>query len=308
MADRYSIYPASLGAATTLNLQQIDGVNLRSGVKKDVIIPGGLIDPSAVMLLGGEPIVNFKTPDISTVLTAVSLVNGLLCATAASLIQFQKRLSGGTFAGTLAHVALTNKLGFLVPKKLSVTQDKPAELELDYHCLYDGTTSGTPAQPVQPLTIAINQTLVSTPQFNTRHYQGPVYANAAQMPGIEGWDIDFGIEVKRLPTDGDLWSRVISIVSRKPKLTCKVSDAAAANTVGSFFNAALPGALAFYLRLGAAGGARVADATAAHVKITAATGAWHTETMDVQGEGDASTNIEADITGTLAYSAASTIP
>lgn len=308
MADRYSIFPASLGAAATLNLQQVHGVSLKSGTKKDLVIPGGAIDPAAVMLLGAEPIVSFKTSDIATVLTAVSPTAGLNCATANSLIQFQKRLSGGAFAGTLSHVVITSKLGFLIPKKLTVSQDKPADLELEFHALFDGTTAGVPAQPVPPLTISVSQTLTSSPAFNGRFYQGPVYANAAQMLGIESFEVDFGIEVERGPTDGDLWSRVISIKSRKPVLTAKCKDAAAANTVSSFFNAALPGALAFYLRAGAAGAARVSDATAGHVKITAATGAWHTDDMDAQDDGDAETSIHADVTGTLAVSTAATIP
>lgn len=308
MADRYSIFPATLGAVATLNLQQVDGVSLKSGDKQDVIIPAGNIDPAAVILLGAEPIVNFKTTDISTVLGACSLTAGLSCVTAPSLIQFQKRVSGGTFAGATSHVVITSKAGFLVPKKLSVSQEKPAELELDFHALFDGSTTGTPAMPVPPLAIAIGQSLTSTPQFNTRAYQGPVYANAVEVPGIESFEIDFGLEVKALATDGDLWPRVISIVARKPKLTAKCCDAAAANTAGGFFNAALPGALAFYLRAGAAGAARISDATAAHIKISAATGAWRASGLEGSGQEDASAEIECDVTGLLAASLTATIP
>jgi hypothetical protein len=130
---RASIYPLVLVYAgpTTLNVQELHGVSVKPGGKKDVITVGGAIDPGAVILQNGEPQVNVKSHDISTLLTAISLTAGLQCAAGSNLIQWQVRADGGAFLGTLSHVVLTNKKLFVVPKRLSASQDRPAELELD---------------------------------------------------------------------------------------------------------------------------------------------------------------------------------
>lgn len=307
--DRYSGYPASLTYAgpTTLNLQELHGVSLKPDNKKDEIIPMGNIDRSAVILIGAEPVVTFKTHDISTILTACSLTAGL-ATIASNLIQFQKRADGGVFASGSAHVVLTNKKGFLVPKRLTVSADKPAELELEYWCLYDGSTTGTPATPVPPLTIATAQALTSTPAFNGQYYLGPIYANGSQMPSVKDWDIDFGLEYKTITLDGDQWPQVGSIISRKPKLSASFTDVAQANTVGSVFNAATPGTLAFYLRKGVAGGTRSADSSSNAIKIAAATGAWNVQGIDADNQDDADVKLNAEVTGTLSQTLGTTIP
>lgn len=305
---RASIYPLVLVYAgpTTLYVQELHGVSIKPGTKKDVITVGGAIDPNAVILQNGEPQVNVKSHDVSTLLTAISLTAGLQCAAGSNLVQFQTRADGGTFAGTSSHVVLTNKKLFAIPKRLSASQDRPAELDLDLWLLYDGTL--TTNLPTPPLTIAVSQTLTSTPAFNGEYYAGPVYANAVQVPSIKDWEIDFGIEYKTLTLDGDLWPQTGSIISRKPKLSFTCTDPNVISTVGSFWNAALPGALAFYLRQGSAGAARTADSGSGAIKISAATGAWDVQDASGDGQDDAMFKVSADITGTLSATLGTTIP
>lgn len=306
--DRFSVFPLTLvyDGPTTLNIQQINRVSVRSGGKKDTIIPGGAIDPAAIMLLGADPIVSIASEDVATLLTAISLTGGLECSAGNNLVQFQKRADGGTFQTGSNHVVLTNKKAFVYPKKLSVSQEKPAELELEMVCLFDGTSSGTPAVAVPPLVCATSTALTTTPAFNNRFYLGPVYVNSVQLPGVQDLDIDFGIEVQSKKSDGDVYPQICAIVARKPKLTAKFQKLD--NVPSSLFNAALPGEAAFYLRQGAAGGARTSDASTAHIKISAATGAYSAEDMEAAGQEDASLTIPIDVTGTLSASLASTIP
>jgi len=312
--NRYGLYPATLtyggGTPTTLDVQQLGRVGIRANAKRDVIVPSGNVDPSAVIFASGEPEVDWETDDLATVLAVVTPTAGLNC-TGGAVFQAQQRADGGTFAGGSTNVAITSKKGFCYPKRLSAKANEPggAKLQLAYAALYDGTTSGVPALPVAPLVLAAGQALVSTPAFNARFYFGPVYLNAAAVGGVEDWDLDFGIEFKTKLLDGDLWPQVGSIISRKPKLSLTAVDGVTANAIAaSLFNAPLAGALALYLRKGAAGGARVADATVGHLKLTIATGAANLESLDIQGQEDGTFKVSVEATGTIAVSTASAIP
>lgn len=308
--DRYGLYPATLTYAgpTTLDIQQIERVGVRPSAQKEIIIPAGNIDPSAVILLMADPAVDFDTDDIATVLAAVSPTAGLALTGAA--FQLQKRADGGAFAAAGTGLSIAATKGFVYPKTLSVAQDGQggAKLTCEMVAHYDGTTSGSPALPTPALVFADTVTLVSTPAFNARYYLGPIYANAAQIPGVQDWQLDFGIEYKTKRLDGDLAPQIGSIFSRKPKFTFSVLKVNAQTTIASLFNNAIPGALAFYLRKGAPGGARVADATAEHAKLSMAAGAWNADSIEVQGENDATLKVTAEPTGTIAFSAASAIP
>lgn len=309
--DRYSLFPCEFYYAgpTTLHLGQIMSVGVRPDSKKSVIVPAGMIDPQAVILAHADPRVVITTDDLLTALTPVSITAGLACPTGA-LLQYQKRSDGGTFAGGATNTLLTSKKGFLYPKSLSADQDdeKGCVLELEFAAQWDGSTSGTPALPVPPLVIAVNAALTGAADFNSRYYMGPVYANAVLQDGVAGWKIDFGIEYKTRRFNGDVWPQVGSIVKRTPRLSYRIMKTDLMSVVGSLFNAAAPGAIALYARAGSSGAARVSDATAGHVKITAATSAWAAEEWEVEGEDDATVTVGVDVTGTLALSTASTIP
>lgn len=309
--DRFGIYPLTLTYAgpTTLNVQQIGRWGIKPDANKETIIPGGSVDPSAIVLNYGNPSVEFETDDLATILSVVTPSAGLACSGGA-LFQLQKRADGATFAGGATNVTITSKKGFCYPKTLDVRQDRAggARLTCEYVAQYDGTTTGTPAVPTDPMAIAANQALASTPAFNARFYLGPVYVNAVEVPGITGYSVDFGIEYRTLRADGDLWPQVGSIFSRKPKFFFTLVKADYAASIGSLFNAAPAGAIAFYLRKGAPGGARVADATTGHIKITMATGAWNADSLDVQEQDDATLRVACEATGTIAVSTASAIP
>jgi len=309
MADRFSIYPARFVYAgpTNLDLQEMHGFSIKPNAKKDEIYLGGNVDASAFILQSAEPTATFKTHDVKTVLTAVSLTAGL-ATIATSQMQVQKRADGGVFAGGSTNTIYTNKKGYLMPKRLTASVDRPAELELEFWALWDGSTSGTPAVPVPPIVIATAQALLSTPAFNDQWYLGPVYANGVQVPGITEIDLDFGLQYQTKILDGDVYPQVGSVVKRRPKKSTKTTDASQAGTVGSVFNAALPGTLAMYLRHGVAGGARTSDASTAHIKISAAAGAWDVNDISGDGQDDVMTSINIDPTSTLTLNTASAIP
>jgi len=156
--------------------------------------------------------------------------------------------------------------------------------------------------------MTVLQSLVGAPTFTGRYYLGPIYLAAAPLASIVGFAIDFGITFSTMRADGDLWPQVGSIVKREPKIRFKIKKVDYANTVGSLFNANPAAALNFYLRLFAAGGARIADSITSHIKIAAATSAWNADDFEVVDEQDATVTVQVNVTGTLAATLASAIP
>jgi hypothetical protein len=232
---------------------------------------------------------------------------GLACPTGGT-VQFQKRVDGGAFAGTLSHVILTSTKGMLVPKTLSCDQDQDggAELDLDYYAQYDGTLTAN--QPTVPLAIATSQTLVDTPTFLSKYFLGPIYLGAGLITAIVGWSLDFGLTYQTKRADGDLWPQVGSIVKRIPIFTFKILNTAYASTVSSLFVANPGSALTFYLRQGTSGGARLADNAASHIKLATATSGWCVDKMAVSNQDDVTTTILVYPTAAVSVSIVSTVP
>lgn len=309
--DRYSLFPCQVTytGPTTLTLAQILSLGIRAGNKKATIIPAGMIDPQAIMLVNADPRCVIGTDDLGTALTAISISAGLACS-GGGLFQFQKRADGGTFVGAGANVTLTSTKGFIWPSSITADQDdeKGVQLDLEYAAQWDGTSSGTPALPNPPLAIATAANLTGAAAFVARYFLGPVYLGASILDGVIGWKVDPGIEYRVKRFSGDVWAQTGSIYLRKPRLSFRVNKVDIAGTVTSLFNASFGSPVNFYCRKGAAGGARVSDATSQHIKITAATGAWSAEDWQVEGEDDTTVTIGVDVTGTLAANLASTIP
>ena len=101
-----------------------------------------------------------------------------------------------------------------------------------------------------------------------------------------------------------------SITSRNPQIDLTfLNTAILPSTLANMVAAAFATTLAVYFRKGAEGGeGRVANATAEHIKISAAAGTWGPEDVSVSDENDVTTTITVMPTGTLSLSAASAIP
>lgn len=296
--NRYGIYPAQLVGGSTITLQQLHGVTITPGANKDVVIPGGAVDPSAIPMIFADSRVQFATHDLVTAL-GVSITAGFPI-TASSLIQWQARDNGGTFVGSGANVAVSLTKGWVGISSISASQDGPAELGLTVWPLYDGTNA--------PLVPAASQNLTSTPTFTSKFYLGPVTLNGTALNAVTGVSINPGIDYRTNRGSGDVYARVGSIYTRMPTISVTLADAGAAATVGNMFNASASGTVACYFSKGASGGSRVADATASHCKVSAAASVVNPESMSVSNNEDGSVTLIFQVTGTIAAVTNSALP
>ncbi len=301
--DRYSIYSASItDGETPLHLQQLRGTTTTPGTRRAEITPGGAVDRGAVMVAIAEPTIRFESGDLAKILAAVSITAGYNAASGAT-IRAQQRANQGVFTSGSNHVTIASSKGFLMLERIRVSQDDEtgATCELMYHALSsDGLTA--------PLTYAAGQALAQAPAFNSRFFMGPVYLGSSQLAGLQSWECESGVQFMPHRADGDVWASNGSIVLRNPIIRLTFSNLAAIGSVGNLFLAAAGSAIALYARKGASGGTRVADATAQHCAVAAATGAWGPTDVSVRENNDYTTTIEITPTGTITASVASAIP
>jgi hypothetical protein len=299
------LYSGSMGGTET-DLIQLGGVALDAAQELAEIYPSGAIDRAAVVLNSGPASVRFATPDLATAFGVVDPAVGLLC-TGGAVLQFQKRADGGVFAGSGANVLATSSSGFLLPTRLSASQDKPALLELAYHAF---SSTGL----AEPFTLTASQSLGGTaPAFSSLFYLGGVYLGSAQILSCCDVRIDFGITFSKFTTrgatDGNLYPKAGAIIKRQPVITLSFTDVSLTPTaLSSLFANALGSSLYVYFAQGAAGGQRKSYSGNNHVKITTTSGEWHARSVAVQGESDADTSIEIRPTAALAVAAQTTIP
>ncbi len=300
MAHRYSINSSTLH---TTHLTQVRGTAVMTGSTRAEITPGGSVDRGAVILSHADPTATLETADLATALAAISPTVGLNCTTGATF-RAQRRAAGGVFAGAGNHVLLTADAGFAVPSRLTVRQDDPsgANLSLAFWALSsDGFTA--------PLTETVEQNLANSPTFVGKWFLGPVTYDGDRMPGVLGWEVDFGLGYSPKRHDGEVFAREGAIIARRPVFRFTVDELDNAATIGNLFLAALGGNIVLYARKGAPGGTRVADATEQHIAVTATAGAWGVSDVSVQGvEADYGMTIEVIPTGTISVSTAAAIP
>ena len=104
---------------------------------------------------------------------------------------------------------------------------------------------------------------------------GPVSINGTSYPGVKSIEIDSGTELIHESSDGEVWPSFVGIQHVAPTVTIKLFEKVLLNTVG-LQGSALNGTtgLVFYARKYANGTpARVANATAEHIKFIGLNGA-----------------------------------
>lgn len=304
MSDRYSNFVASFnGSGLTVN--QLEGATHALGQSFNEYFPDGAVDRAANILNSARPMFRIPTRDLTTVFGTVSPTVGYNC-TSSSVFRLQQRAAGGVFAGSTSNVTATCPLGFLFPQGLSAAGDQPASLELMFAAL-----SSTGAATSLPVTYAnsVDFSGVTAPAHNSTFYLGPAYANGSQMAGLIGTSIDFGMGFDTLLHDGTVFPTEGSVMRRAPRVRLTFIKADMIYTLTpNVFNTSLPGTFAQYFRKGTPGGARVADATTSHCKVSFSTGTFAATEIQAAGAADGTITYEVVPTGALSISVASAIP
>jgi hypothetical protein len=300
----YSLYTASLiHAGGTLSVDQLDGQDYNPGVNLQRYIPPGSVDPANNSMLMADPRMSFRTRDLANVLDAISATAGLVCSGGA-VFRFQQRNAEGTFKTGGSHITLTSAAGWAVLTGLSASQGQDAEATVQYLANGSGVIGEDPFVAVTNA----NFSGVDAPAHNTLFTLGPMKIGSTFIEGLQGMQVDFGLQIKRDFHNGEIYPRSSHTETRLPRITMNSLNPAVMSNITSALLGNIGSSIVLFLQKRTTGdGAIVAHATAEHVAVTIAAGSWRAESIGAAGTGDANVSVGIDPTGTITVSPASAI-
>lgn len=250
-----------------LALTEINSSKISAGLSTMVETPAGHIHPMFRANKEQKPVVEFSTPQLTTLLTTVTLEGLEILST--PLVTWIKKANalGNVARATASHSKVTVNLGVLHLASISLPHNGRGEARCIVTTAYDGVNDPL----VHGGSTALSGNLTATEYFTC----GPVSVNGVTLPGIKSIDIDTGTELLNETADGEVWPSFVGIQKVAPTVTVKLFEKVLLNTIG-LQGAALNGTtgLTFFARKYANGTpARVANGTAEHIKFVGAYGA-----------------------------------
>ena len=251
---------------------------------QEVLATGGnYTNPLFVGIRGGNPVVTFRTPQVSTLLGEAGLLGVDLSAGNTDL-WYRKATHLGTLvaAATAGHTRMRIAKAFMYLRSITAGHQKESTADATILATFDGTNA--------PIVPAGSTALAGTAASAEHFCLGPVKINGSLVDGIEDATIDMGVSLRIKGDSSQAYPTFAGIRSVSPTISLR------GTALEPWTNYGLTGtalsSFSLYLRKVtadvASGAMYVADATAVHVKFTAATGLVHV-TQTEGGDGSDST-------------------
>ncbi len=211
-----------------------------------------------------DPKLTFTTKHLAEALVAASVTGVAIAAGSTVIFYAQKWLKGGMRTPGSSHLTYTLTEGLLVPRSLSVQHQQDATLGYEALITWDGSND--------PIVLAATAAVPAASTAKELFSLGGITLGSIAIPAAQSLEIDFGITAEQYGADSDVWPTLAAISEIKPTLTLKGLDATLVKSAGIplLGKVATHADTTIYLRKRAAGGTFVADATAEHIKLTAA--------------------------------------
>jgi hypothetical protein len=250
----------ALGAVVTPagTINQVESHEVDPGIETLFACADGQVDYTFAAVQQQRPILSFTSSAVARALGFCG-INGLAISTALDF-WFQKLAQGGTRSGGATSTKFTAGKGILVPKSIEADSDGVATIDYEMAAI---STDGLAA----PLAVAVNASMPAPPSTREYFTAGPVNINGTPVPGVKGIRVDFGIELVIEGSDGEAYPTFSAIMKRKQTIVVRSVDVNLAQTLGFFTPQGVTDSTVF-LRKILAGGTRVPNATAEHVKFT----------------------------------------
>lgn len=270
--------------AVVANTTVIGGITAqRLGVGSDVRATptSGEAEPRFVSLYRQAPVGGFTTLNVAAALNAfgaTSPYSKSIADLAAGLIFYaQKMAEGATRSAGATHRKYTMKEGIVLPRMISATHGGDATINYDTILSWDGTND-----PIAETdSVALPESITDAERFT-------LYTSTLEdieLSQLRGIDISFGIMAQSDGSESEIWDRHAHIATVAPVITFRgVNVAWLADTAIPLLGLAVTHAnTSIYLRKRALGGTFEEDATAEHIKITAAGMATVQNAFDATG-------------------------
>lgn len=246
----------------TCSAGQINQITTRSinpGIESMIARNDGQVDPTFAAVMFQKPMFSFGTSAVARALGFAG-INALSVDGTPVESWFQQVDPGGTRKTGANSTKFSFAKGILCPKSIDASKDGPAVIDYDMAAVStDGVTS--------PLTMGINQAMPTISTNREYFTVGPLSVNGTAVPGIQSTKVDFGLAVATDEGDGNAYPTLTYIDERSIVVTLRTKSINVLNTIG-FFTAQSTTDTVFYLRKILAGGTRVAEGTAEHIRFT----------------------------------------
>lgn len=258
-------------------IDQIMSQNIDSGLEDYIGGQSSVISPNFAALMEVRPLLSFTTSKLQTALDLCGLTGLQATSTNKLSLWFKKRASYAEYASGSTHRKFTVNNGLMVPRRLTARHGEPATIDYEIHPIGDATN---PAALVNPVVITV-ASLAAGAGMSQLFTLGPVKLDGTQLDSVQEVTIDFGIDVIRLGTNGQIFPEFCAIREKRPTIEVVTHDIAHATDPAS-----LPGVVATFGLLGGIaastgltvflrkkeddGSGNVANATTEHISITAA--------------------------------------
>lgn len=265
----------------------IVGYTVNGNTQRSVMAHDGQVDPTHVAVLDQKPDITTRTVDVATVLAAVGF-NGL--ALTEMTTWFQKGKDCGTRDATAVHAKAVATGGCAVMRALRAAHNQVVIAEIQsFLKSSDGLTD--------PLAWSYTQSLAGSVSAAAHYTLGPVYVTPSggsrTQITVQDWELDPGIDVEPESDDGLTYPTYVGINKREPKVSINTPDIDHTNVID--MNGTIGEAELFLRKISEGGeGARVADGTAEHIKITIADGLILTDNVNAETDGKAQANMMVD--------------
>lgn len=221
--------PLAVSGSSAFNLDTIDNLGVDHGTKEVLEYAAGQVDPSYVATMTSEPMLTFTTRSLAAALSRIALdgmafPNGGTYTTVDQwFIKVEKTLPRATGANQF-RVRMTE--GLIVPKVVSWQQGQAASLTAEVHPTYDGTNN--PLGYLDSQTLPVSFSGIVGELFTG----GKVVINGVELLGVQGVSIDFGLEVEKIYSRGDVFPFRAHILTRKPTITIRTKQVTSLSTFG----------------------------------------------------------------------------
>lgn len=226
----------------------------------DAFASGSAVVPSFRGGQGAAPDITFTTPQLKTVFDQCGMW-GKDCSASQCDLYYRKAKLVDTreTIGSSEHLMLRAKRCLFHWTGIQAQQGQPATAACRIIPTFDGTNA--------PLVGTGSQTIAANLLSEQHYTMGPVKLNGSWIDGVQGWNLDLGVQLNEKTSDGMTYPTFVGIRQHNPVLTVTTPDAdfwASPGVAG----AAVTALLAYLRKKDDDATGNLADNTANHIQFS----------------------------------------
>jgi hypothetical protein len=226
----------------------------------DGFAAGSAVVPSFRGGQGATPDISFTSPQLKTILDQCGMT-GLDCSASQIDLFYRKAkiLDTREAIASAAHLRVRAKRCLLYWTSIQAQQGQPATISCRIVPTFDGTND--------PL-VGLGSQAIAANLLAEQHFTlGPVKLNGSWVDGVQGWNLDLGVQLNEKQSDGQTYPTFVGVRQHNPVLTVTTPDAdywASPGVAGT----AVTALLAYLRKKDDDATGNLTDVTASHIQFS----------------------------------------